>query len=410
MERKEYWFALKSCVYVEFKEDKILLYDTQSGTRIITEQKDAISLVSQLYEPENLGVTLLSKEMQTNPVIDSFVREVLEKRMGDLADLEKIPNKPVRLIPILNLQKDVEWMKKDEENYPLIGANAKNYLIELNIYLNNHCSLNCSRCDKYYRQMNCCTTHNGNQELKFEELEKIFRQIEFSTVSKINISGGNIFEYSALAQSHKLFDAFKDTIRCNFHYANFKPNILPDSLKSDIAVTFPVREASFKKTWNQIDKEKTTVRFIVENEKQLEQMGNLKSKYGITKYFIHPIYIGENLRFFEEKVFVSQDDLFYKTLSVREIFRNKKLNSNFFGSLFILPDGTVKANMNVPAIGNIRTDSLMNLIFKEMIDNTAWRTIRVSEPCNKCIYQFICPAPSNYETVIGKPNLCHVIQ
>ena len=142
MEKKDGWFALKSCVYVAFKEEKILLYDTQSGNRIETESKDAISLVSQLYEPKNLGVTLLSKEMQMNPGVSPFVCEVLEKRMGDVTDVEKIPNKPVQLIPILNLQKDVERLKKNEENYPLIGNNAKNYLMELNIYLNNSCSLN----------------------------------------------------------------------------------------------------------------------------------------------------------------------------------------------------------------------------------------------------------------------------
>lgn len=25
-----------------------------------------------------------------------------------------------------------------------------------------------------------------------------------------------------------------------------------------------------------------------------------------------------------------------------------------------------------------------------------------------CIYQWLCPSPSNYELVIGQPNLCHI--
>ena len=343
-----------------------------------------------------------------NPGVSPFVCEVLEKQMGYLTDVEKIPNKPVQLIPILNLQKDVERLKKNEENYPLIGHNAKNYLMELNIYLNNKCSLNCPHCDKYYRQIPCCTTQNENRELTFEEVENIFRQIQFSSVSKINILGGNIFEYSYMSQSYELFDSFKDTIHCYFHYGNYKPNVLPGSLQLDMEVSFPIHETVFKHTWDLIDKEKTTVHFIIENEEQYMQMGNMKEEYNIENSLIHPVYTGDNLKFFEDHLFVNREDLFYKTFSIREIFRNQKLNANFFGSLYILPDGTVKANMNGSAIGNIKTDTLMSLVFKEMVENTAWRTIRDSQPCNDCIYQFICQAPSNYETAIGKPNLCHV--
>ena len=408
IETKDYWFALKSSVYVEFKENKILLYDTKSGNRIETKWEDAIALVSQLYEPKNLGVTLLSKEMLLKTDTSGFVREVLEKRMGDIVDVAKVPNKPVRLIPILSFQKDVERLKKNKENHSLIGNDAKNYLIELNIYLNNSCSLNCLHCDKYYKQIHCCTTKNENQELAFEELESIFRQISFSSVSRVNLLGGNIFEYSYLAQSYKLFDSYKDILHCRFHYENYKPGILPNSLKLDMIVNFPVKETIFKNTWKLVDDRETVVHFIIENEEQYEQMSVLIDEYDIEKYQIHPVYTGENLEFFEENVFVDQEDIFSKTRSIREIFRNQKLNANFFGSLSILPDGGVKANVNAPTLGNIKTDSLMSLIFKEMMDNTAWRVVRDSQPCSECIYQFICSAPSNYEIAIGKPNLCHI--
>ena len=389
IETKDYWFALKSSVYVEFKESEILLYDTKSGNRIETRQTDAIALVSQLYEPKNLGVTLLSKEMLLQPDISDFVCEVLKKQMGDVMDIEKIPNKPVRLIPILSFQKDVERLKKNKENHSLIGNDAKNYLLELNIYLNSSCSLSCSHCNKYYKQIHCCTTQHANQELAFEDLENIFRQISFSSVSRVNLLGGNVFEYSHLAQSYKLFDSYKDILHCRFHYENYKPDILPNSLKLDMIVNFPVKETIFKNTWKLVDGREAVVHFIIENEEQYEQMSVLIDECGIEKYQIHPVYTGENLEFFEENVFVEQEDIFSKIRSIREIFRNQKLNSNFFGSLSILPDGGVKANINAPTLGNIKTDSLMSLIFKEMMDNTAWRVVRDSQPCSECIYQFI---------------------
>lgn len=408
MELKNSWFALKSHVYVEFKENNVLLYDTKSGFHIETKDKDAISLINQLYEPKNLGVTFLSKKLQSSPDIRDFLKYILEKQMGDLTDVEKLPNKPVRLIPILNLQKDVDRLKKNDENYPLIGKNAKNYLLELNIFLNNICSLNCCFCDKYYKQMSCCTTCNANQELTFEEIEDIFKQIEFSTVGKVNILGGNIFEYYCINKLQPLFDSFKEILHCYFHYKNFKPNLLSNSLQLELIVNFPVNMSNFKHTWSLINKEKTTLHFIIENEEQYEEVENVIDKFGIEKYHIQPLFTGNNLIFFQENIFINKEDLFTKTLSMREIFRNQKLNSNFFGSLFILPDGAVKANINATTIGNVKTDPLLNLIFREMIDNTAWRVVRNSQPCNGCLYQYICPAPSNYEIVIGQPNLCHV--
>lgn len=256
MEIKNYWFALKSHVYVEFKEEKILLYNTQSGNHIETGKMTAVSLVSQLYEPKNLGVTLLTKEMQSNSDIRNFVKEVLEKQMGDLTDVNKVPNKPVRLIPILNLQKDIDKLKKREEDSILIGKDTLHYLVELNIFLNDNCALTCPHCNTYYKQIHCCTANNNKQELSVEEIENVFRQIQFSSVGTINILGGNIFEYQYIDKLQALFDSFKDNVHCFFHYENFKKNVLCRSLQLELIVNFPLKKDIFKNTWMLINKKK----------------------------------------------------------------------------------------------------------------------------------------------------------
>jgi pseudo-rSAM protein len=184
--------------------------------------------------------------------------------------------------------------------------------------------------------------------------------------------------------------------------------VLPDFLKLELIVNFPLKDTIFKDTWNLINKEKTTIHFFIENEKQYDMVENLTDNFGIEKYNIQPFFTCENMKFFGDNIFLSKDDIFSKTLSIREIFRNQKLNSNFFGSLFILPSGSVKTNMNSQSIGDIKTDSLLNLIYREMIENTAWRKVRDMNPCKSCLYQWLCPSPSNYESVTGKPNLCHV--
>ena len=48
------------------------------------------------------------------------------------------------------------------------------------------------------------------------------------------------------------------------------------------------------------------------------------------------------------------------------------------------------------------------IISKEIAEGQSWLRIRNQFPCNACNYQWLCPSPSDYETAIGRPNLCHV--
>ena len=73
----------------------------------------------------------------------------------------------------------------------------------------------------------------------------------------------------------------------------------------------------------------------------------------------------------------------------------------------IFSDGKVYANVYHEPLGTI-DDDIRELIYKEMDKGTSWRRIRDMKPCCDCVYQWLCPSPSNYELAIGKPNLCHV--
>ncbi len=117
MEIKDYWFSLKSHVYVYFKKEKILLYNTQSGSKIETSLKEAITLVNQLYEPVNLGVIVLESQLLSNLEVQNFVKEVQKKEMGDLWEIRTGSQKPIRFIPILNLQNDIDKLHKKRHEF-----------------------------------------------------------------------------------------------------------------------------------------------------------------------------------------------------------------------------------------------------------------------------------------------------
>lgn len=75
-----------------------------------------------------------------------------------------------------------------------------------------------------------------------------------------------------------------------------------------------------------------------------------------------------------------------------------------------MPNGDVYANVNHSALGNISTHSIHGIVQKELEEGKSWLRIRNHAPCNTCIYQWLCPSPSDYEIVIGRPNLCRVKQ
>ncbi|WP_044265453.1 TIGR04150 pseudo-rSAM protein [Bacteroides timonensis] len=409
MKAKNYWFALKSYVYVEFKEKNILIYDTKHGNRIEAVQAKVITLIKEMYKPGNLGVIPISNKLQSDPYIRNFIQEVIDKEMGDLMDTEHFPNKPVRLIPTLSLQKDIDRHIEYEDKVAFIGKDISKYLTEVNVYLNSICDKSCKHCAGYCKQIHCCTTNNPGIELPIEQVRSLLEQLRYSPVNTINLYGGDILSYSYLNELQLLASSYPKTLHFYTHHKNYRENEFVDSQLLELIITFPMDGNHFHELWKQIKDKQSKLHFIVEDEQQYYDSARLINEYNIKEYSIHPYYTGENIHFFEDNIFLNKEEIFYKALQMREIFRNQKLNSNSFGTLYVLPDGTVKANMNTAVLGNIAEDDILDIIYKELIENTAWRTIRNSHPCDQCIYQFMCPAPSNYERAIGKNNLCHII-
>lgn len=405
---EKFWFALKSHIYVDFKESNMLLYDTRHGDRIESTSDKAIMLIHQMYEPQNLGVISVDSGILSEPHIEKFIHEVIHKNMGDLMSLEKFPTKPVRLIPILNLQKDIDKYKNDDKKLTFFEKDIRKYLLEMNIYVNSVCDKSCHYCGSFYKQAHCCTTNKDKSELSIDSLKQIFEQIRYSSINSINISGGDIFKYSYLDELKQLSILYSKELHYYLYYKNYKKHSSIDSGKLELIITFPIDKCIFQEVYLSADKTQTKWHFIIANEEQYNYAGSLIEELTLEEYDFIPFYTGSNLDFFKENVFVDEEDIFFKTFQMREIFKNKKLNSNFFGVLYILPNGIVKANMSTPAIGNIQEDSLLNIIQHELINNTSWRLIRDSQPCSQCIYQFICPPLSNYEEVIGQTDLCHI--
>jgi pseudo-rSAM protein len=151
-------------------------------------------------------------------------------------------------------------------------------------------------------------------------------------------------------------------------------------------------------------------RFRVTSDDNLELFNNFFApKLAENTFTTEPFYTGKNLDFFEKNVFITESDIFAEPIPQRTIFANSILNSNFFGHIYIDCNGDVKSNPNnKKLLGNIAKETFYQLISNELINCHSWKKTRRNSPCNKCLYQFLCPPPSNYEYALRRNNLCHV--
>lgn len=148
--------------------------------------------------------------------------------------------------------------------------------------------------------------------------------------------------------------------------------------------------------------------FLITSDNEYELAEQLVSKYSLESRSIRPVYKEDNLSFFKDAVYLEETDICNTCLEKRDFYVSQKINKNDFGRLTVLPDDKIYANVNHAEIGVMEKDTIASVLYKEMTEGHSWLRIRDQKPCCDCIYQWLCPSPSNYELAIGKPNLCHV--
>lgn len=404
---KNYWLYIAPYVYCSLKNNHALLYNTETGANMESNEQCIIDLLQLLHEKKNLGAIYCEGRNLIKTAYQKFIIEFCKNGMGDLLEVMQFPEKPIQMLPILNLQCDVDKMQNIAEHHT--GEEVLQNLLELNIYLNSKCEQNCRHCSDNFRQSMCCRTNNEQFVLDISVFRNVLSQIQYGVVGKLNFLGGNVFEYPYYEELMNELTNYKGKIHLWNHYGNFvKHNTDNSDYVFDVVVTFPIVDFLWERFLSNKGNLQLKFHFYLTEVEEYAKSVQMIEKYIIDNYSMHPVYIKNNHYFFEEFVYTNQEDIFQTKLSFDRIFANQKLNTQFFGSLTILESGNVYANINKSLLGNVSRDSLLNIVNEEMLVNTAWRQVRDSEPCKICNYQFICPSPSNYEIAIGKPNLCHI--
>ena len=393
------------------KEQTFLFYNTISGQHFkLHPMPFLLGIIEKLQDIENgYCIELSESEWQLQEMKD-FIQLLRENFCGDVIDRKLTKIKPFSLYPVSSVMKSRERMQSKNDLSP--GEKIMEYLHILTIQITGVCELNCETCSSVYKQTISCDS--SSNELEYEFVEKIFKQISGCGLGAINIVGGNVFRYEnwgklmlLLHQHHYRYDWYTDYRHLSGAETKLQEiKSLNHNIK--VIVSDKFEPTMLKKSLLLIAEMDFELSFHISSEEQYVMADSFCENNKIDNYTLQPVYSDFSPEFFRDFIFMDEESIVASPVSKQTIFANMTLNTTDFGKLTVLSSGDVYANLNFPKLGNIKTDSIRKMIYRELEKGQSWFRIRDQKPCSNCIYQWLCPPPSNYDIVIGKNNLCHV--
>jgi len=410
----EQYFILEPYLFINIIENNVLLYNSANGERFFFNSPVIIEFLNR--NKNNLYVFPFLPEDLKNTEIKDFISEIKSHAMGFVYTSQITP---IQFSPALKLE-DVH----KSDNYKINDSfnkihNSCNNIDTLFLYI-NHTNESISAVKQYlYRRTSEYDENQKYEEINFEYLKKNISSIVISNrLREVNLLGDHIGEYSHI---DFLIDFFADHsndvfinvyIDANYTNRDFKQIEKISHFKHG-KITFCIsRKFENDKLLNLIHLDlakKMEVICLVEQDDDIYYFESLLTQYQLS-YKLIPIYNGKNLSFFKTNVFIDQKDIDNIFLNQNQVFRNQTLNFNYYGKMTVLPNGDVHSNIYTNPLGNIAKDSLVQLINNE-IDSTSnsWFCVKQNlTPCNKCVYNILCPPVSNYEFILNRFNLCTI--
>ena len=401
----KYLFYLEPYVFLFHNNSDYLIYNTLNSFYIEVNHICGMNwLLDILNDPKNGYSMFLQEKDIANPYIKQLIKDVRDSFSGDCILLEDGKKKPFIFKPILFLNNDILKKNSNERDYD--GDKVLKNLDEITLFFPIQCNLDCYNCGKYHKQFLHCYKQKSETLSKYE-YEKLFDDICFSGVSKINLVG----DQSVLKYANDLL-GIELNIYVYIPYKKCDDAFMHDALGLGINLIINVHQEDIDKELSDFilryTNTKIEYQFIITNKSDIEKINTLSNIESINKSML-PFYTGDNISFFKECVYMDLEDIISEPISRQTIFRRQVLNENFFGKLYIDAKGDVYSNMNGQPIGNVRDKKLKEIVYTEIkSESPIWLKTRDQTTCCQCLYRYLCPSVSNYELVIGKSNLCHV--
>lgn len=376
----DYWFTIEPYVYVSTVNQCALLYNTLDGVIIESDKSEVIALLQEMLQEENCGVVFLDNERYHQKDINAFISELREKYMGDLIDVTLSKGRPIQALPYVNFSS-----KRDKKYNFSALENMLQTLSEISIHVD----------------------HTTDVAKLIPFLESAPDGLTFNVIGNFEevTNGNELLSFLDQYTSPKnILSSYTNLISIETSFTN--------NFSHKVSVRFPVDMQQWNKSMQLLLNQVFPFEYVfdVTSLDDCQQAGQLVEQYQIEQYQLNPVYTGDNIGFFAENVFLNKEDILSTSMSIKDFFFKQSMNIHDFGKINIMPNGDIYANENHPILGNIRTHNMLKIVQREVHEGKSWFRIRNHAPCNTCIYQWLCPSPSDYEIAIDRPNLCHVKQ
>lgn len=403
---KNYWLTLHKDTFLWIKGEDGCVYNTVNRKLLRFRNEGVLQpFVADLLQVDNLYKTRISEEYLLSGEVRKWVDDLLSIECAEFIEDNLLTNREVSYIPELKIQDRVSYYKFKHDNGEDGGIMM--HLHKLIIHLNGSKYGN----EDYSKQV-IFPEKRGAELPKDAFSQFLYSFGEPSFLAEI-VLVGCLWEHTEYDGFWALFKSLNIPISIYCTERDFaehvdaarllmeEPNVSVYVLFADYSL---VGDCQFTPVF---ENSKVHWCFVVTSEKDYMCAESLVDQHRLKESRFAPVYTGDNLTFFEENSYMTEDDLQGIRLSKREIFAHQTLNTHFFATLTIHPDGLVFSDPAQTAIGTIE-EGLYTIVYREMVEGNAWFRIRDQQPCSECIYQYLCPSPSPYEQAIGQLNLCHV--
>lgn len=390
---KQYWLNLKSNTFLWIDEHEGLFYNSDSKNSHRFElDNQTQSWCTELLNVDNLYSILVNSE--DYETYSDWFNLIETLQFGHLIPQSDVVHKPISYPPIIYIE------EKIDESFSIKDSEFLKYLHELVFYLSG----TASGAPDYYKQV-LYPLQSAKSLLVSDVISFIdkaegynlqtlyFLGLENLCKSDIDILCARL----ALFPYKIVFITLSENLS---FYASLFKRYPKDNVEVRVFCDTVVQVGMVSDAIKSIDQVMTKICLTVKSEMDCEVPDQLLNLITLV-----PIYDRTNLDFFESSVAITEEDRHEFVLSKQEIFRNQVLNHNYFGRLTILPDRSVYADVNDLPVGTLSSD-IYDCIYSAMQKDHAWMRLRNCMPCVECVYKWLCPPLSNYEKVIGRPNLC----
>lgn len=335
----------------------------------------------------------LEYDESSDSSISGFIEGILSIEAGCVHDRSQ---SVMSLPPLLKIQHEMDFLKKRDNEFQDF---ALRHLSKVVIFVGGKCQENI-----FYQQTTYPVNHRAI--LQCQEIINFLKSITSPYISEISIVFSDIMRYDDLIRLSNFWGSLKSHVTiCVRSDEAFIPikEMLECGSNINIKLLYTSNKLYHPNKYCETNKLIHT--FLISSEKDYIEFDKIFNNNINDIIEGIPVFDSDNFEFIKHNVFLSKNEILSSELTRRDIFIHRVLNTNFFGTLYIMPDGNVYSELLSPSLGSIN-DSIYDLILKEISLNYSWRKVRNTGKCQSCLYRELCPSPSIYEKLMKTECIC----